>query len=927
MFHNMDAALIRAAAYPSDLVLPDWPDLTTDQHDHWIDWLTQVWGLPEFSAAVTQAAPDFAIRVAAALSGEPIATRRLRRLTETVLRYLLRWTTRATPFGRFAGIAPVTFGRNAAVAWGEGHHDSVRPDDLQVAEQVAAAEQEIATLQSVSVVTNSLGYTRGEAWVLPAARADKDRMWDVEIDRTEPVRIAIHAARAPIAFADLATTTAQKLGVSRGEMEPLLAALVREGVLVSHLRPPMTIVDPAGHLAPHAALTAPGDRSIIDRRIDTAVTLPPAVIREAQEAADTLAAVAPRLPGWDAYHEAFLERWGPGAAVPLREVLAILGFPRGYRSAPRQTPTPFTATDSLLMGLAQQCALDGCTEVVLDEELLEQLTVQDNRPPIPHTELRFTLAADTPSDLDRGRFTLTVVGGARHAGVAAARFLHLLDQTERDRFRAVYQALPPAMPGAQLVQISAPPLEARLAPLARAPELLPALPVGDFHPDPTHAVHDLSIAADARRMWLVSRTSGQAIEPLLLNSVLLEAGQQPLTRFLAEIWTAWSAPCTPFKWGYASSLPFLPRVRRGRSVLHPARWAVTSASLPVRTESWTAWRDAWQRLRDRARIPQYVLHGGDDVRLRLDLDENAHLALLRSHLDRNARAILTEAPGASGWIGGRPAELLLTLTSTPPGPRPPVRPTRPANRLQHRPGTTSWLEARLHGPADLILDYFARTKALPYGSWFIRHPHPTHHLRVRVPLDGATHAEAALAEHAARLHEDGLLVDYTLNTYRPETRYGTGQTLAAAEAVFAADSHAVLRQLSGDREANTAAGMLAIAQAFTGEGPRWLAEHGPRHGGAPLERAQLAAAREHHADQRLIDTVTAYRKLADHDNLDVDWVLADLLHMHHARMIGVDMESERHCLRLARSIALTCLATTGVTISDNPLTNLTRRTQ
>ena len=32
-------------------------------------------------------------------------------------------------------------------------------------------------------------------------------------------------------------------------------------------------------------------------------------------------------------------------------------------------------------------------------------------------------------------------------------------------------------------------------------------------------------------------------------------------------------------------------------------------------------------------------------------------------------------------------------------------------------------------------------------------------------------------------------------------------------------------------------------------------------------------------------------------------ILADLLHLHHARMIGVDDASERHCLRLARSIA------------------------
>ncbi len=88
------------------------------------------------------------------------------------------------------------------------------------------------------------------------------------------------------------------------------------------------------------------------------MTLPPAVVREAQDAADVLVAVAPHLPGWAAYHRAFLERWGPGATVPLRDVLAVLGFPAGYRGSPRRDPAAFTARDRLLSTLAQQSALD-----------------------------------------------------------------------------------------------------------------------------------------------------------------------------------------------------------------------------------------------------------------------------------------------------------------------------------------------------------------------------------------------------------------------------------------------------------------------------------------------------------------------------------------------------------------------------------------
>ncbi len=162
-----------------------------------------------------------------------------------------------------------------------------------------------------------------------------------------------------------------------------------------------------------------------------------------------------------------------------------------------------------------------------------------------------------------------------------------------------------------------------------------------------------------------------------------------------------------------------------------------------------------------------------------------------------------------------------------------------------------------------------------------------------------------IAEWVQRLEDDGVAHDYSLHTYRPETRHGTGHTLTAAEAVFAADSRTVLRRLAGDRQSRTAAGMIAIVDAFTGDGRRWLADHVPHHSGSRLDPAQLDLARTPHRDGDLASAITGYRDLAAADGLDLDQVLADLLHLHHARMIGVDLASERHCLRLARTISRT----------------------
>ncbi|CNE64599.1 thiopeptide-type bacteriocin biosynthesis domain [Mycobacterium tuberculosis] len=933
MFHAADAALIRAAAYPQDLTLPACPDLTVDRPEEWLQWLRQAWTLPEFAATLTPAAPDLAAQITRALDGEPIRTRRLRRLVEATIRYLLRWTTRATPFGHFAGVAPVEFGPRAAVHWSGRHRAAARPDDRFVAEHTVRAERDLSVLRTVAVMTNSLGYARGGRWVLPCAHTEHDRIFDVEIDLTAPVRAAVEQAASPIAFTDLADKVADTLPSGTAEAERLLTALVKAGVLLSAIRPPMTATDPAAHLARHLAnhaaarpadhavgrtdLPDPGHQSAVDLRVGCSVTLPPPVVAAAEDAAGALTAVAPRLPGWAAYHRAFIDRWGPGAAVPLRKVVNVLGFPAGYRGSPRRNSEGFTARDRLLADLAQQSALDGCAEVVLDDELAAALRGDDDRPPVPHTELRFTLAAQTPGDLDRGAFTLTVVSGARHAGVAAARFLHLLTPGELAHFRSVYTGLPAAMPGADIVQLSGPPLHTRLATVARAPELLPTLPVGDFHPDPHWKLADLAVAGDGERLWLISRITGRPVEPLLFNCVMLPTAQQPLIRFLTEIWTAWAAPCARFDWGHAGSLRFLPRVRRGRCILHPARWSIPATVLPDRAASWPQWRTAWQRQRERHRIPREVLishnRGFDDVRLRLDLDENAHLAVLRSHLHRHGDAALTEADGPTGWIDGRPAELLLTLTSTPPHSRHPARPGRPASTLQHWPGRSRWLDARVFSRSpDILTDILARLPELPTGWWFLRYPDPTPHLRLRVPLREGEFAGAAhdLALWAERLHDDSLVTEYSLATYRPETRHGSGPALAAAENVFAADSRTVLRRLSGDREAATAAGMIAIAHGFTGgDALRWLIDHVPHRSGPRLDPAQLARVTVPNDDAELMEALATYRALTDQGGMDTDQVLAALLHLHHARTIGVDTASERRCLRLARTVAHTALHT------------------
>jgi lantibiotic biosynthesis protein len=934
-FQAVDAAIIRIAAYPDNLLLPPWPDVAEGDIPSLVAWVREVWPLPGVAEVIEVASPDLA-RAIAVLCEDPdgCRPRQARRAAEALMRYLLRWTSRATPFGLFAGITPVTLAASASVRLGSQHTAVNRPDSACLTEMIDTLESQPDLLRQIPVMVNNLGFARGEDWVLPCQPSAQGTVSDVCVRATAPVRAVVQEARTPVVFGDLlAKLAAGSPRTPVPVIEAMLSELVRRRILLTSLRPPMTVTDPRAHVTVRAggapAAVPPGSRSSCDLRLDCEISVPPPVFREAEAAAEILVRVAPGRPAWHAYHAAFIDRYGPGALVPVLELVDPgrgLGYPAGFRGSLYRNNPPPARREITLAALAQESAMDQGSELVIDEKTAAMLETGDSYWTVPHTELRFSLSAASPAALDKGQFSLLLASASRHAGTSVGRFLHLLSPAERDLIAGAYRALPVSTEGGLAVQISSPVLSARAASLALVPQILPLLSLGE-HREPQETavdIDDLTVTADAHRLMLVSLSRGCAIEPLILNAVDLRHGAHPLSRFLCEVSTGTSAPCTPFSWGrVAGELPFLPRVRHGRTILRPARWNLADTTLPGPAAATSAWTKEFGILRKSRHIPDRVRFGTDDVVIGLDLTDLGHLALLRRHLTRTGTAAITEDIADCAWIGGRPHEIVLPLASAAP-PRQPVRPLTAGHAYHgpgHLPGSAPWLYAKLSGdPAsqtDLLTSWLPALLAdWPHGDpddwWFIRYTAPAPHLRVRLHLHDASRygpAARSLARRAGDAHHTGLLSDITLETYRPETgRFGAGAAMAAAEAVFAADSAVAVAQLrgAGNVQAVTASGMTAIAAGFAGAGwaqhLRGLAPHG---GTPPLDRDLLKQARQP-ADvpQALLDrrrtALAAYRSVLGPAEARV--ILADLLHLHHARMIGTGAESERTCLRLARAI-------------------------
>lgn len=711
----------------------------------------------------------------------------------------------------------------------------------------------------------------------------------------------------------------------------------------------------------------------VDLRLDMEVALPEAVAREAERAALLLARLACR-PGpsanWAAYHRRFYQRFGPGVHVPLLEVVADsgIGWPDGYPGTTTTRSPLRTSRDERLLALAQTAALDGQHEIVLDEAVisgLEQAPLSELRLP-SHLELCARVDAADIRSLAAGRFRLAVTSVSRSAGVVTGRFLHLLDEHDRHALTSPLLDSPNGE-GALSVQLSFPPLDPATGHVARGVQILPTvLSLGEHRDAASGSVltaADLAVSCNSDRLYLTAPDLGVTIEAWALHALNLRTHTPPLARFLVELTRAHCTEVTDFDWGAAATLPFLPRLRHGRVVLSPARWRLAATNLPGRTAKLAVWNAALTRWRTQRRLPRAVLLVDGDWRLPLDLAEDAHRVLLREHLTTHPHAVLEEGPAedAAGWLGGRAHEIVVPLAARQPktAARPP-RPTR--HRVVHpsehglSPGRSPLLFAKLYGDRrrqDTVLAEHLPVLMAEWGEdqpqwWFLRFREAgEHYLRLRIALpdpDPEAFGQAAgrVSAWTERLRRQGLLREVVFAPSYPETgRWGCGAALMAAEAVFAADSRAVLAQLSQPQRphphALTAANFAAIAIAFTGSieaGMQWLIDYVSTKPPRVVPRSIFVEARrladpgdDFHVLRnapggaevvatwaKRADALAAYRSRlhgTDAEGIAPDAVLGSLLHSHFLRTCGIEAEDKAVSLYLARSAALSFTARSG----------------
>jgi thiopeptide-type bacteriocin biosynthesis protein len=559
-----------------------------------------------------------------------------------------------------------------------------------IAALITELEGRLEVVRELSLETHPLVSIRAGRAFLPERFLEEGGAVQVSVRATRPaVRALMLADGQPLPFAELADALDEEFPTAgRERVEALLHTLVREGLIVTELRPPLTGGDPARRLldalAPieparpererlAEAVAACGRWQELDHEqgaerfpalldVARAVATPPdrippvrvdmrrelagdainrSVAEETARAAELLLRLSPLATGAASindYRDRFVERYGTDTEVPLLELLdpetglGPIDLLPDYRGSARPDDDA-RRRDRRLLALASRALRDGALSVELDAEQIAALETGADEDELYSTlELSVFVAAASREELDDGRFRVVVspLLGSYAAGRIMGRFAYLFgepgDRALRDA--AARDQYERGLPAELVYQPERPWLSnVMVRPGVRGHEIPVGAPPGVGR-DCVIPVDELlvGVRGDTFHLrWPAGGTYVEVCEGHMLNPKAAPAA----AAFLALMRNAGRPVLSPFTWGSARALPRLPRVESGRVVLAPASWNPPFGEAGLDAGDRERFAEALRTWGAEWLLPRRVFAGQGDQRLLVDLEDADQVELLR----------------------------------------------------------------------------------------------------------------------------------------------------------------------------------------------------------------------------------------------------------------------------------------------------------
>ncbi|HYP42067.1 MAG TPA: lantibiotic dehydratase [Chloroflexia bacterium] len=618
------------------------------------------------------------------------------RLEAKLLRYLIRMSTRPTPFGLFAGVALGQWGDSTKLSIeATAARTRTRIDMAWLLAFVFDLEAKPEVRQHLRFVANSAAVIQGDRVVLAttAPSGASAPTTEVSLRATGVVRRALALARQPIAYEELAARLIEMTpSATQEKADKLLTELWQHTLLLTDLRPPLTTQDPARYVVERLAgipeavearneLVAildaasewdclpaqesiPAYRQLVERanavnkasedmpyQVDMALQLRDAQLSravgiEAARAAELLLRMTPLpqgLPYIESYRQAFITRYGPEREVPLLELLDSntgLGQPKmqGHHHGGGIPAAKANQRSQVLDELAFSALRDRQQVVELDEKLLSGLetwTPSFDTAPISLDICAF-VAARSQADIDAGEF-MVVIGpnlGAQAAGRNLGRFADLLAPEGTASLERAARAEEVHAPGHIWAELVYLPPRFRSANVVIRPAL---------------RSHEIVVAASPG----VAQDSVIPLDELVIGVrggrfyVRWPSANREIVVSAGHMLNSMNAPdhCRFLADVSHDGRAFLSSFDWGPAESFPYRPRVQSGRVVLRPAEWRAdrgnlppdapasFREALARWRERWDVPRHVLLSMADNRLVLDLDDPRQAEELRAEIE------------------------------------------------------------------------------------------------------------------------------------------------------------------------------------------------------------------------------------------------------------------------------------------------------
>lgn len=609
-----------------------------------------------------------------------------------LLKYVIRMTSRSTPFGLFSFVAKGTFSDKSNLFIQESNIvKSARFDMEWYYSFLEKGLEDWSNLDSISIRSNPLIEKRGGRLFLNFSKNKARIAFKRKSIRQTPIASTIlKECKNSILVSDLVTILKKSPYFDLDKTIEMLKYLLQNQFLTPGLIPSLyeahdvvtQITDneeslvrdlkkqvenyqktPIGYgeeklKALHEKMKAEVDVENcihVDSASKDTVCLSKDIVHEIKNAALLLWKISfsksnNHLLG--VYHQRFLEKYGTYRTVPILEMLQLekglgpLERLQMEATIPKK-PSSFSKTwEKWCLDQWQECLKNNKKEVVISDEIITDLFNQSNTPQPSFDKLPpafdiFCKRVKTKSDLSDDEIQLIITQPAWQGCATFGRFLQLLGE---DALKDCQDFLKEAEQekGVKFVELCSWPSQIRSGNIAIQPRMRRNYLDLDKSTSDSNALtlEDIYVGATLDRFYLTTKDGGEEICSVSGNLMIADLLPSAFA-FMRSVTLERYQQIYPFSWPHLNNnATFLPRVRIDKTVIFPCTWNVNATTYKEKSSEFI--QSSFEKFIDQWELPNLFYLTENDQQLLLDHRNPLHLDEIIGRLSKGKSLVLTE---------------------------------------------------------------------------------------------------------------------------------------------------------------------------------------------------------------------------------------------------------------------------------------------